>query len=183
MAERSKTNAWRREGGLREKLGKVEQKLSRVEWESQVRVDKAIEAVEERYEERLEEWRRVRVSLKKEHARLGARDRREPLRIQHAVQKALKHSGDTITVQPTVCYVKGKRGIIQDWARNAIVTLVNEGVPMSKTWVVTKVNAVALGVEIVGEWSTRTSRRVVREGSIAAELMIANYVLNCISPW
>ena len=79
-------------------------------------------------------------------------------------------------------YVKNKRGIVQDWARNAILTLVNEGVPMSKTWSVTKANANALGMEIVGKWSFRTSRRVVREGGIAAGLMIVEYILKCIGP-
>ncbi|KAF9779017.1 hypothetical protein BJ322DRAFT_1013778, partial [Thelephora terrestris] len=74
-----------------------------------------------------------------------------------------------------------KRGVVQDWARNAILTLVNQGVPMSKTWDVTSANAKALGVVIVGTWSIRTSCRVVREGGIAAGLMIVEYVLMCIA--
>ena len=35
---------------------------------------------------------------------------------------------------PNVRYVKDNRGIVQDWARNAIVTLVNQGIAMVKTW-------------------------------------------------
>ena len=73
-----------------------------------------------------------------------------------------------------------KKGVVQNWARNAILTLVNEGVPMSRTWAVMKANAEALGLMIVGSWSFQTSRRVVREGGIAAGLMIVGYALKCI---
>jgi len=118
--------------------------------------------------------------MKKDLARLNARTRREPSRLEHAVQKALVHSRNSDAALPTVRHVKGKRGIIQDWARNAIVTLVNEGVPISKTWPVMKANATALGVVIVGKWSTRASGRVVREGGFAAGLMIVEYVLKCV---
>ena len=103
------------------------------------------------------QWRREKGGLKKDLARFNARSRREPLKIQHAVQRALEHTSNTTAVQPMIRYVKNKRGIIQDWARNAILTLVNEGVPMSKTWSVTKANVNTLGMDIVGKWSFRTS--------------------------
>ena len=167
--EKSEHNARRREQRLREELK-----------ESQAQTQEVTNAAEERYEEQFEEWRREKEGLKKDIARHNARDRREPSRIQHAVREALKHPADPNTVQPSVRYVKGKRGIIQNWARDAIVTLVNEGIPMSKTWSVTKANAKALGVTIVGKWSFRTSRRVVREGGIAAGLMILQYILTCV---
>ena len=38
------------------------------------------------------------------------------------------------------------------------MTLVNVGVPISKTWSVTKANADALGVIIVGKWSTLSEK-------------------------
>ena len=97
-----------------------------------------------------EEWQREKESLKKQLAKLNARNRREPSKIQHAVQKALKHSKDSDATQPAVRYIKDKQGIVQNWACNAIVMLVNEGVPMSKTWSVMKVNTDTLGVTIIG---------------------------------
>jgi hypothetical protein len=172
-ARRLELNERRRERRAHKKAEK-EKKVS------QVRVEEAVKAVEERYEGQREEWKREKESLKKQLAKLDARNRREPSKIQHAVQKALKHSENSDAAQPAVRYVKDKRGIVQNWARNAIVTLVNEGVPMSKTWSVTKVNADALGVTIIGSWSNRTSRRVVREGGLAAGLMMIEYVLDCI---
>jgi len=173
-------NARRREQGAQERAKRVEQ-------EFRVRTEEVVDAVEERceqrYEQQREEWRREKASLKKNLARLNARNHREPSRIEHAVQKALKRNKDPDAALPIIRYVKDKRGIVQDWARNAIVTLVNEGVPISKTWSVTKANADALGVTIVGKWSVRTSGRVVREGGFAAGLMIVEYVLTCISSW
>jgi flagellar biosynthesis GTPase FlhF len=173
---RSKANAWKREQRAREKLKKVEH-------EAQVQANEAAKAVVEQYKGQFKAWSREKESLKKDLAKLNARNRREPLKIQHAVQKALEHASDSNTDQPTIRYVKDKRGIVQDWARNAIITLVNEGVPMSKTWSVTKANADVLGVTLVGKWSSRTSRRVVHEGGVAAGLMIVEYAQTCIGPW
>lgn len=150
--------------------------------ESQAQIEEVTEVVEEQYEERLEEWKKEKKCLKKDLARQNARVRREPSKIQHAVQKAAKRSGDPDPVQQDLRYVKDRRGVVKEWARNSILTLVNEGVPMSKTWAITAANAKALGVTIVGKWSPRTSRRVVREGGIAAGLMIVEYILSCIGP-
>ena len=102
------------------------------------------------------------------------------MRTEHAVQKAIKSSHSAHGVQQNICYVKDKQGIVQNWARDVILRLVNLGVPMSKTWEVTKVDAEVYSVVIVGTWSTRTSRQVVCEGGIAAGLMIVEYVLTCI---
>jgi len=143
-------NARRREQGAQERARRAEQGL-RV-WAEEV-VDAVEERCEQRYEQQCKEWRREKASLKKNLARLSACNRREPSRIEHAVQKALKRNKDPNAALPMVRYVKDKWGIVQDWARNAIVTLVNEGVPISKTWSVTKANADALGVTIVGKWS------------------------------
>ena len=165
-------NSQRREQRTREELK-----------ESQARIEEVVEAAEEQNRVQREEWRREKDDMKKSLARLSARNRREPSKIQHAVQKALKQAGDPDPVQPSIRYVKNKRGVVQDWARNMIVTLVNEGIPITKTWSVAKANAKALGVTIVGKWSFRTSRRVVREGGIAAGLMIIEYVLACAGQW
>ena len=162
----------------REKTRKIREELKQKELQDQVQA--ATEAAEEKYEGRLEEWRKEKECLKKNVARLNARDRREPLRTEHAVQKAIEYSHSASGVQQNIRYVKDKQGIVQNWARDAILRLVNLGVPMSKMWEVTKVDAEAYGVVIVGTWSTRTSRRVVREGGIAAGLMIVEYVLTCI---
>lgn len=177
-ARRMEANARRREQRAQEKLKKVKE-------ESQAKIEEVTEAAEEHVEameERLEgKFKDEKAGMKKDLARLNARNRREPSRIEHAVQKALKHSRNPDVALPTVHYVKDNRGIVQDWARNTIVTLVNEGIPISKTWSVMKANANALGVTIVGKWSTRTSGRVVREGGFSAGLMIVDYVLKCIS--
>ena len=180
-SHRAEFNAQRREQKAWEKLERAEQELQAKFEEATEAADARHEAVVECLEGKVEELREEKVSMKKDLVRVNARNHREPARMEHAVQKALKHSRNPDTVLPTVRRVKGNRGIVQDWARNAIVTLVNEGVPISKTWSVMKVNAAALGVTIVGRWSTRTSGRVVHEGSFAAGLMIVEYVLSCIS--
>jgi hypothetical protein len=172
----------RLEYNSRRREERMEGKLRELERESQAKIEETAEAAEERYEGTIGELRRDKESLKKNLARLNARVHREPLKIQHAVQRALEHETSPDAVLPTVRYIKDKQGVVQDWARNAIITLVNEEVPISKTWSVMKVNAAALGVTVVGKWSTRTSGRVVREGSFAAGFMIVEYVLTCIGP-
>jgi hypothetical protein len=172
-ARRLGFNAQRREK-------RMEGKLKELERESQAKIKETAEAVEERYERTVEELRMDKENLKKNLAKVNARIHREPLKIQHAVQRALEHKTGPDVVLPTVHHIKDKRGVVQDWARNAIITLVNEGVPISRTWSVMKVNAAALGVTIVGKWSIRTSGRVVREGGFAAGLMIVEYVRTCI---
>jgi hypothetical protein len=173
-SRRVERNSTRREQRLHEKLKRSEEE-SRVQFEEGVK-----EGIRVTHEGEVEELRGKVKELKKDLARHNARDRREPLRVEHAIRKALTSDGDPDPNLPIVRYVKDRRGIVRDWARKAIVTLVNEGVPISKTWSVTKANADALGVVIIGKWSTRTSGRVVREGGIAAELMITGYVLTCI---
>ena len=183
-ARRSDYNSRRREK-------RAQQKLKEAECESQARIE---EVVEERCRSSLMELRKEteglkgekeslkkeKEKLKKDLARLKACNRREPSRVHREVQKALEHARASGTTLPTVRYVKDRRGIVQDWAQNAMITLVNEGVPISKTWSVMKTNATALGVTIVGKWSTWTSGRVVREGGFAAGLMIVEYVQKCI---
>ena len=120
--------------------------------ELQARIQEA-EVLKERYKGRAEKWKKEKEFLKKEIARLKARDRRGSSRIQHAVQKAIKRGSESSTSQPVVRYVKDKRGIVRDWARNTILTLVNKGIPMSKTWGVAKASVKGLGVRIVGTWS------------------------------
>jgi hypothetical protein len=166
---------------------KREQRLREKLMESQARTEEADEVAEKLHEGWHKEWGRQKESwieeregLKKELARLKARERREPLKIQHAVQRTSKGHDEPNAAQPVIRYVKGKRGVVQDWARDAILRLVNEGVSMSKTWAVTQAGARGLGVTLIGKWSFRTSRRVVREGGIAAGLMIVGYVLTCI---
>lgn len=183
-AQKSEYNAQRRQK-------RAQQKLKEVICESQARIE---EVVEERYESTLTELRKEtedlkaekerlkkeKKNLKKDLARLQACNRREPSRVDRKVRKALENARASDATLPIVRYAKDKRGVVQDWARNAIVTLVNEGVPISKTWSVMKTNATALGVTIVGKWSTRTSGRVVREGGFAAGLMIVEYLQKCI---
>jgi hypothetical protein len=171
---RFRRNTKRRDQHLHEKVKRLEEE-SRAQFEEGVK-----EGVRVTREGEVEGLRGKVRDLRKDLARHNARDRREPSRVDHAVRKALTSDGDPDPNLPIVRRVKDRRGIVRDWARKAIVTLVNEGVPISKTWAVTKANADALGVVIIGKWSTRTSGRVVREGGIAAELMITGYVLTCI---
>lgn len=171
-----------------ERLKKLVYNARRREWRMQERLreshtqnQEASEAVGEQYEGRLEEWRKEKASLKRNITRLNARDRRGPSRTQHAVQRALAHSDTSgVAAQPIVRYVKDKYGVVQEWARNTILTLVNQGIAMSKTWAVAEATAKGLGVMIDGTWSPRTSRRVVREGAIAAGLMIVEHLLMCV---
>ena len=151
--------------------------------EFQAQIQESSEVIEEWYEEQCEGWKKEKACLKKNLARLSARCRREPTKIQNTVKKVLGHSQNPEVAQPVVRYVKDKRGIVQDWARNTILRLVNKGILMSRVWAVTKANAKGLGVMIVGKWSPRTSHWIVREGGIAVGLMIVEYVLSCISLW
>jgi len=59
----------------------------------QVRTQEAVEAAELRYESELEELRGEIEALKKEvtRLRLKAHVRRDPSKVQYAVQKAIKH--------------------------------------------------------------------------------------------
>ena len=118
--------------------------------------------------------------MKKNVARLNARNRREPSRIQHAIERAASHNSDPGVAQPVIRLIKGKGNTVQNWARDSILTLNNEGVAMSNTWKILKTTAKALGVTIIGKWSPRTSGRVVLEGGLAAGFMIMEYVLSCI---
>lgn len=173
--------AWRSEHSAQKWEQRIRKKFEKAEEDSQGWVEEVAEVVEERCDEQLEELREDKEHLKKDVARLNACDHQEPSKIQHAVQVALNQSKDSDVVQPTTLFVKDKRGIIQDWACNMIVTLVSEGIPMSKTWSVVCVSAKAMGVTIIGSWSSRSSCPVVREGAFAASLMIMRYVLTCIS--
>lgn len=133
----------------------------------------------ERYEEDIGKLRGRVEGLRKDLARHNAHDRREPSRVEHAVKRALTCDNHTSAALPIIRYVKDKR-VARRWARGAIVALVNEGVPISKIWPVTKAKADVLGVVIIGRWSTRTSGRVVHEAGIVAELMTMGYTLTCI---
>ena len=73
---------------------RAQEKQKKAEQELQVWVEEVAEEAKERYEEQAMEWRREKADLKKDLARLKARDRREPSKIQHAVQAAL-HWGQT----------------------------------------------------------------------------------------
>ncbi|KAF9780955.1 hypothetical protein BJ322DRAFT_288556 [Thelephora terrestris] len=177
--ERDENRRFRRNSMRREQH--LHEKVKRLEEESQAQFEEGVkEGVRVTREGEVEGLQGKVRDLKKDLARHNARDRREPLRVDHAVRKALTSDGDPDPNLPIVRYVKDRRGIVRDWARKAILTLVNVGVPISKTWIVTKTNADALGIVIIGQWSTRTSGRVVREGGIAAGLMITGYVLMCI---
>jgi len=85
--QRLEFNARRREHQAREREHLVQEALVKAEQEWAREVDKA---VEEQYGEQFEEWKREKEGLRKDIARLNARNRREPSKIRHAVQKALK---------------------------------------------------------------------------------------------
>ena len=177
--EREETRRLQYNGERRER--RLHERLKRAQQESQMRFEEGVEEGARATREGEVEGLRGKVrELRKDLARHNARDRREPSRVEHAIRRVLTCNREPDAMPPIVRHVKDRWGIIRDWARKAIVTLVNVGVPISKTWSVTKANADALGVIIVGKWSTRSSGRVVREGGIAAQLMITGYVLTCI---
>lgn len=176
-AQRLQYNAARRERRLHEKLKRTEE-YSQSSFDEGVGA--AFNVAGEQYAEEIEKLREKVKDLRKDLARHNAHDHREPSRIEHAIQKALVCGGNPNTARQIIRYVKDKCGVVQDWARKAIITLVSKGVPISQTWPITETSAKAFGVKIVGKWSARTSGRVVREGGIAAGLMITGYVLTCI---
>jgi len=81
----------RLEFNARRQKKRADGKLREVQQESQTRIEEVAEALEECYEEKLEELRREKESMKKNIARLNVRSRREPLKI------LLKRSSDRIT--------------------------------------------------------------------------------------
>ena len=95
--KKSEYNTRRREQRTREKLE-----------ESHAQVQEAVEATEAQYESRLEDLRREKEVLRKEVARLNAHVRREPSKIQHAVQKALNHDNTPDAAQLNIRHVKNK---------------------------------------------------------------------------
>ena len=109
-------------------------------------------------------------------ARYNSRVRREPQKIEAAVQQAL--SSAFVTSQ-TVYKVKTSDGIIQDWARNVILRLVCESdVPAAKSWAAFSCVTTGLGIAVEGSWSPRSAGRVVLEGALAVEEMIVEEFVN-----
>jgi len=103
-------------------------------------------------------------------AKFNSRVRREPLKIETAVQRALSTVFDA---QQPIYHVKTEDGTIQNWARNVILHLVcASDVPASKTWTVFSCIKDVLRLEVIGSWSDRSARRIVFEGALAAEEMI-----------
>jgi len=81
--KRELEKARRLEYNARRREQRALNRLENAEYELQVRIKKAAELAEERYERKLEELRRETEDLRENLARLNARNRREPPRIQH----------------------------------------------------------------------------------------------------
>lgn len=162
-------NCERREKRAREKLAETEVQVEDAEMIIQATSDENRTLHEE-----LDDSTRRNTELKRQMkllaAKFNSRVRREPQKITTSVKRAL--SG-VFAAQETVYKVKTPDRTIQNWARNVILHLVcASDVPASKTWSAFCCVTEAMGITIDGSWSDRSARRVVLEGSLAAEEMI-----------
>jgi len=131
------------------------------------------EALHEKVNELVGERMEMKQEMKRLAARFTSHVRRQPQKIDTAVQRAL--SSAAVTHQTAYEIEIKSGGIIQNWARGVILNLVCAcDVPAAKTWAAFSCSVGSLpGVQIKGSWSPRSAgRHVVLEGALAAEEMI-----------
>jgi len=175
--KRCRLNSEKREKRVREKLGELKERVGELETAVSTTSDE-----KEALHEKLEEVARQNIELNQEVAHLTARFksrvRREPRKIETAVQQAL--SSASVTSQ-TIYKVKTPDGIIQNWARNVILHLVcASDVPAAKTWTAFSCVMEGVGIPVEGSWSARSAGRVILEGALAAEEMIVEDLMNTL---
>jgi len=162
---------------MKEKFGELKEKVEELEVAIEV-----TSGENEALHEKLNELAGQNDELKQEGRRLTARFdsrvRREPRKIETAVQRAL--SSVAVPQQP-VYEVKTPDGIIQNWARNVILHLVcASDVPAAKTWDAFSCVTKGLGIHVEGSWSARSAGRVILEGALAAEEMIVEELASAL---
>ncbi|THU91296.1 hypothetical protein K435DRAFT_801385 [Dendrothele bispora CBS 962.96] len=123
--------------------------------------------VEERNAVLREEKRR----LQKQADALKAKIRRIPTRIKNALEKTMRLFGEKEKKGKTV-HLKEK-GVVPNSIRNMLAELVAlDNVPARRCVDAFKRIAGALGFEVEGDISTRTTNRVVKEAGIAAKIHV-----------
>lgn len=172
-------NSTRREQRLREKLANRSEEETALARTYQ-KDEPTLQEIESHHADELEKSNEKVQGLQKTVKRLRAYVRGDTKRIQRAVQKAIKKV--TLGVGSlNARHVKTPDGVVEDWVRNLICVLVGKyGTPASRVYELVRSVAEALGIEIVGKWSPRTSGRAVDEGGLAAEEMIIQSVRNCM---
>lgn len=117
---KNRLNSERREKRTKGKLEVLEEMVEEMETTTQLTSDENAAL-----HKKLEELTRGNAELKREVGRLTARFnsrvRREPQKIETAVERALS---TVFTTQQTIYEVKTRDGTIQSWARNVILHLI-----------------------------------------------------------
>lgn len=182
--KKNRLNSEKREKRVKGKLNKLKEEVGGLkgrveELENTVRVTSDERAIlVERAEDAQGENAELREELKRLTARFKSRVRREPQKIESAVERALSSAFAT---WQNIYKVKTPNGTIQNWARNVILHLVCvSDVPAAKTWTAFCSVTESLGILVEGSWSPRSAGRVVLEGALAAEEMIVEDFKNAL---
>ncbi|KAF9645629.1 hypothetical protein BDM02DRAFT_3262776 [Thelephora ganbajun] len=164
----------RTKGKLRELKGKAE------ELEMAIKVTSGEnEALRETLEELTGRNSELKQEVRRLTARFNSRVRREPQKIETAVQRALS---SVFVTQQTTYQVKTPDGIIQNWAWSVILHLICvSDVPAAKTWTAFSCITEGLGITVEGSWSARSAGRIVLEGALAVEEMIVEDFANALA--
>jgi hypothetical protein len=113
------------------------------------------------------------TGTKKIVRRLRDRLSQVPSKLERAIQKAREQA----SVNTGVRRIKSAAGVVEDWARDLIRTLVIKvGVPVMKVPAAFLLVARALGVNIEDIVSDRTCRRIVLEGGVLAKTWLATEI-------
>ena len=141
--------------------------LTAVRESEQQEVARELGTIKERHGETKKKLRQFRERLA-----------RVPSRLERAVQGAVKAQEQTSARQ-----VKSPAGVVEDWARDLIRSLVIKlGVPVMKAPAVFLSVAQALGVNVEDTISDRTCRRIVLEGGVFAKTWLAKEISESTSP-
>jgi hypothetical protein len=116
------------------------------------------------------------TGMKKMVRRLRDRLSRVPSKLERAIQKGIQACGQA-SVNTGVRRIKSAAGVVEDWARDLIRTLVIKvGVPVMKVPAAFLLVARALGVDVEDTVSDRTCRRMVLEGGVLAKTWLAHEI-------
>ena len=115
---------------------------------------------------------------KKKLQRLREQLSRVPSRLERAIQRAVQKQEQLgASVGPGTRCIKSAAGVVEDWARDLIRSLVIKvGVPVTKVPAVFLLVAQALGVNVEDTVSDRTCRRIVLEGGVFAKTWLAKEI-------
>jgi len=123
---------------------------------------------------------RTRDQLRKNKKMLQMRDQRKGVQVTKRIERVrLEERAKKLTVQ-----VKGRGGVVTNVMRDLACELVSN-CKVSAKRVTQTIQTVSekLGIEIVGNMSTRTVGRTVLEGGIISQLQISDAIRNASSMW